>query len=334
MSSEQPPTSSDQPRGRIGRTTDRIRDEQQRVTERVTATRTRLEEARPRNQAIDTAFRVLERDNSAGGTVLAGAVAFRIFLFIVPYVFTLVVAFGVAGDATTKNAGDLARDAGMGGLVAKAVSQAGGLSGFQRGASLVVGAFATFLAARSFLKVLRVVHAMVWGVRVPKLAHASKAVGVFIALVSFEFAVSVLIDDLRGQSLGLSLVAILLNAAVPLAIWTYVSWWLPHRAERWTDLLPGAALFTAGVTVLHFVTIYWIAYTFESKTDTYGAIGAALAMLLWAYILGRVMAAAAVLNATMWRRRQGLESDSEPAPATQLRRDSSGASVSAHDTSD
>src|SRR5262249_56721413 len=62
--------------------------------------------------------------------------------------------------------------------------------------------------------------------------------------------------------------------------------------------------FALGVLVLHLVTVYWIAHQVESKTDTYGAIGAALAILLWAYLLGRLITASAVINASLWQRRR------------------------------
>ena len=55
---------------------------------------------------------------------------------------------------------------------------------------------------------------------------------------------------------------------------------------------------------LHIVTVYWIAHEVESKTDTYGAIGAALALLLWSYLLGRLITASAVINASLWQRRE------------------------------
>ena len=99
-----------------------VRDEQQRVTRTVDDTRARLEEARPRSPWIDATFRAVEHDTSAGGAVIAGAVAFRIFLYLVPYIFVLVVGFGVAADAADEDPGDLAREAGIGGLVAKAVA--------------------------------------------------------------------------------------------------------------------------------------------------------------------------------------------------------------------
>jgi uncharacterized BrkB/YihY/UPF0761 family membrane protein len=40
------------------------------------------------------------------------------------------------------------------------------------------------------------------------------------------------------------------------------------------------------------------------KTSTYGAVGVALAVLLWVYILGRIMVGSAGLNAALWYRRE------------------------------
>src|SRR5207248_2670668 len=100
---------------------------------------------------------------------------------------------------------------------------------------------------------------------------------------------------------------------VPAAGWGIATWYLPNRAERWEDVVPGAVVFGVGVLLLHVVTVYWIVREVEHKTDTYGAIGAALAILLWAYLLGRLMAASAVLNVTLVDRRdEKRDTASEP----------------------
>ena len=49
---------------------------------------------------------------------------------------------------------------------------------------------------------------------------------------------------------------------------------------------------------------YWIGNLAARKTNTYGAIGIALAVLLWVYILGRIMVASAGLNAALYYRRE------------------------------
>jgi uncharacterized BrkB/YihY/UPF0761 family membrane protein len=58
--------------------------------------------------------------------------------------------------------------------------------------------------------------------------------------------------------------------------------------------------FGIGMEILHVLTVYWIAHEVESKTDTYGAIGFALALLLWAYLMGRFITSSAVINESLW----------------------------------
>ena len=87
------------------------------------------------------------------------------------------------------------------------------------------------------------------------------------------------------------------------AVWWLVSWWLPHGDCDLLGLVPGAAVFAIGLEALHVVTIVWFPHSMESKSEIYGTIGTALALLLWAYLLGRLMAVAAALNFALWRRR-------------------------------
>ena len=234
-----------------------------------------------------------------------GALAFRVFLFMVPYVFVFVTAFGVGASAADKDPGTLARNAGIGGLVAKAVGSTGDLSLGSRIAALFVATFALVLATRALVKVLRIVHALIWRTRAGKTPKPTRAALVLIGLVTAAMVVSALIGKLRGQSLVLGLIATLLFVAVPFGAWLFVSTHLPHPDDvPLSALVPGAAFFGLGVEALHVITVYWIARVVESKTDTYGAIGFALGLLLWAYIFGRLITTAAVINETLWSRSQ------------------------------
>lgn len=236
--------------------------------------------------------------------MLAGAVAFRVFLFLVPYVFVAVVGFGVAAEAADQDAADLARQAGIGGLVAKAVGGAADLSGFSRVTALVVGLVALLLGTRALLKVLRIVYGLIWGVSPRKLEKPTMAMLCVLALTTVLFIFAGLIDGLRDRSFALGLIGILVVSLIPFAVTLMASAHLPRQPTRWPDLVPGALFLTLGVLVLHIVTVYWIAREVESKTDTYGAIGAALALLLWSYLLGRLITASAVINVSLWQRRE------------------------------
>jgi len=64
-----------------------------------------------------------------------------------------------------------------------------------------------------------------------------------------------------------------------------------------------------GADVLQLLTTYWIGHLVARKTSTYGAVGIALAVLLWVYILGRIMVASAGPNAALWYRRGNRATD-------------------------
>jgi uncharacterized BrkB/YihY/UPF0761 family membrane protein len=98
----------------------------------------------------------------------------------------------------------------------------------------------------------------------------------------------------------------LLAAMLVAGVWMAVSWVLPRApTTTWKSLVPGGVLMGVGVAVLQFLTVYFFSRYIASKTETYGAIGASVAILVWAYLLGRLIVTSAFLNAARWRR--GLE---------------------------
>jgi uncharacterized BrkB/YihY/UPF0761 family membrane protein len=50
------------------------------------------------------------------------------------------------------------------------------------------------------------------------------------------------------------------------------------------------------------VSVYILARRVASASELYGSLGVAAALLLWLYLLGRLVVAAAMLNATLWDR--------------------------------
>ena len=72
-------------------------------------------------------------------------------------------------------------------------------------------------------------------------------------------------------------------------------------------LLPGALIVGVGVGVLQILTITYVVHVVTRKSALYGAIGIALALLLWTYFAGRLLTAAIAANASLWRHRSGEE---------------------------
>jgi uncharacterized BrkB/YihY/UPF0761 family membrane protein len=264
-----------------------------------------LEAARPRHRSIDVAFVTIERDTTTAGSVLAAALAFRIFLFMVPYVFVLVYGFGLAASATHSDPQDLAAKAGVVGLMASAIQVADEQSLFTRITVLCVALYALFSTSKKFLRVLAAVHALAWQIPPQRVRKLTKPALIFIAIITCALALVQLILWLRDRSFIAGLTAEVLFILVPAALWLVLSrrFFVHAPGAGWRDLLPGAILVGVGVQILHFITVYWITHRIAAKSETYGAIGVALALLFWAYLLGRVLAASAVLNASAWQQK-------------------------------
>jgi uncharacterized BrkB/YihY/UPF0761 family membrane protein len=285
------------------------------VEERYAALRDHVESRRGSSTTIGVAYDALGRDTSTGGSVLAAALAFRIFMFYIPFVFFVAFAFGLGADAADESPASLARRGGMGAVTARAVGSAADLPLGTRIVAVAVSGYATFAGARGVVKVLRVVHGLVWGVPVPRLRKSWRAALFFILVTVGAVGLSSLVSALRSRFLVGGIAAIGLYILVPFALWLYVSWFLPRAPD--TDLwalVPGALVVGVGAEVLHIVTVVWIPHLVSARSDTYGAIGIALVLLFWAFLLGRVMTLSAVLNAALHSRREADLPGLPPAP--------------------
>jgi len=81
-----------------------------------------------------------------GGGILAGALAFRIFLFMVPYVYVVFTVLGAASHATSQDPAQLARNTGITGVLASAVVKTQEQSAWAQ-AALVPGALLMAIGA-------------------------------------------------------------------------------------------------------------------------------------------------------------------------------------------
>jgi uncharacterized BrkB/YihY/UPF0761 family membrane protein len=303
-----PPPSEPRPRRGPRKLVDRARTQ-------ATQTWARVEEARPRIRALDAAFDVRDYDQEVAGGLLAGAIAFRLFLWIVPFALVLVIGVGWIVDITGLTQEELADRWGIAGLVARYVGQASRQSSTSRVLLLLIGLYALYLASMSAVRALRVAHLLAW--RMPPTRFKAP----FTAALGFTggiLAISLVmggINALRDALPGPGLVLLILMVVVFFAAWLWASWLLPHPPEvSPRALVPGALFVAAGAQVLHLITVLWYANKIEHSSELYGGLGVAVGFLAWLYLLGRLTIASAVLNATLWRRSLGASAmPHEPA---------------------
>lgn len=172
-----------------------------------------------------------------------------------------------------------------------------------RWVTLIIGLAAVTIAMRTMVKSMRVVHHLAWRLERRTRVNQPKAVLAGLGMLTLIVVYGFLAQWLRGNTPGGGLsVSVVIGIGTGL-IWFRVEQLLP-RAEgaTWAFLVPGAVVMGVATQLLHAFTIFYLAGRIERMSQTYGPLGVAIVVLLWLYLLGRAMVAAAVINATLWDR--------------------------------
>ena len=272
-----------------------------RWIERGRVLQTRADAARARHASIDLGFSLVEHDSSIGGGLLAGALAYRLFVLLLPTSLLLVSGLGLYAGTVDKSPSTVAKEAGLHGLIASEVSQTA--SGRARGVVFLLMIPAVLYALVTLYRAIAKVHAIAWhgsgrGVRI-----TPRGVGVLGAALVVQLVTGEIVGWIRrGHQLG-GLAALLVYVVVIGGAWLVISLQLPHREVRWAALVPGAVLFGVGSLLVNAFNIYVTTRLVEGRADTYGALGIATALLFSLVLVGRLMVVSPELNASLWERR-------------------------------
>lgn len=263
----------------------------------------RVEELRPRIPALDAAIGAGERDSRSGGSVLAGALAFRLFVPLLPFALLLVAILGYATTEDKHAPESISHSVGVSEAALTTIADSAKLSGGDRLGVIAFGLFALIVASLSAVRALRAIHALAWGLPLGRFPRALPAAFAFIGWGMVFFGIWALGGWARKSlgPAGIPLTIALLGGFF--ALWVFVSKMLPHPPGlSWRAFIPGAVVVAVGMEGIHLATVLYISHKAEQVSASYGALGISLVLLLWLYLLGRLMVASAFLNATVWER--------------------------------
>lgn len=245
------------------------------------------------------------RYTSRQGVLLASALAFRLFLWLLPLALLIAgILAGVSGEYT----GDLtsaSKSAGVTGATTHQIIAT--IQGGQKSwwVAVVVGAFSWMWATRTLIRSLTVLNAHVWAAPVPKpkqkavLATSLAFAGLWI--LAFAFAAGLhKFDELVP---GGTLIAFVIEAATFAATWLTICLRLPDSRSTWTDLLPGCVLFGVGFAALHVLSRVYLPRRISQASELYGALGTAASVLAWLLIISQVVVSAGLVNAIWFEHR-------------------------------
>ena len=272
-----------------------------RSAERVRAIRAHFEGARARHATVDIGLRLFERDSSIGGGLLAGALAYRLFVLLLPSALLFVSGLGLYAGVADKSSSSVAKEAGLHGLIASQVAETA--SSGARWLVFLVMVPAVAYALVKLYHAVAITHAIVWhgsgrGTRV-----TPTGVGVLGVAFLLNLGAAEVVGWIRRHNQLGGLTTLLVYLVVVGAAWLAVSLQLPHRDARWYALVPGALLFGGGLLLVNVFNVYVTTRLVENRANTYGALGIATALLFSLVIVGRLMVVSAELNAALADRR-------------------------------
>ena len=248
-----------------------------------------------RHVSVAVPFRAVERNRSIAASVLAGGVAYRLFLWLLPFGLIVGGALGLCDADGTESA------AATGGLPAAVVDAIGDIARAADSNSwwlLLTGVPLLLWEGYTGARALQLIHSLIWNDPPPKIKPLpsslafSGGVCVFIVVICATWWYR----DLTYARQ----VVVLAAMTVPLAsLWLWVSLRLPHGGASWKALLPGACLVAVGFQIVHAMVVWLLGPKLDHATSLYGGLGIAATLLFFMWVVGRIVVTAPILNSAL-----------------------------------
>jgi uncharacterized BrkB/YihY/UPF0761 family membrane protein len=270
---------------------------------RARALQGRVESHRGQHPWLDIGLCVVERDTAIGGGLLAGALAYRIFVLLLPTSLLLVSGLGLYASAVDQSPSQVAKDAGLHGLIASEVASSA--SGSARWVVFVAMLPAAAFALAKLYRAVAIVHALVWEGSARGQRVTAKGVGLLGVAVVLSLGAAEVVGWFRSRDQLGGLGALLVYLPLVGGAWLALSLQLSHRNARWPELVPGALLVGGGLLFVNGFNVYVTTRLVEGQANTYGALGVAAALLFSLVLVGRLVLLSAELGAALQTPRSG-----------------------------
>jgi membrane protein len=278
---------------------DRARDARDRAVEAKRQAEVRIRREGELRGWVHVLLDTYDRDQRRAGALLSGGLAFRLFVWSLPFALVVVTSLGFLADRIDQTVESLGGDAGLSATIVGAVSQAVDASSRNRLVLLVLGLVLLFMASASGFRALNVVNLVAWDLepRAPRRMVAGSIA--FALIITALIAIHLVANPFYGGGFATDLLATIGLTAADTAVAYAALSRLPHGSAGAWAYLPGAVLFGVGIEVLRLVTAVYLVGKMSRISDLYGSLGLAVVILAWLYLIGRLVVTGCMLNAAI-----------------------------------
>jgi uncharacterized BrkB/YihY/UPF0761 family membrane protein len=257
--------------------------------------------------SIAVPFRAVDQNRRVAASVLAGGIAYRIFLWMLPFGLVVGGALGL-GDAAGIE--DAVSNGGVPAAVVNAIGDIARAADVNTWWLLLTGVPLLLWEGYAGAKALQLMHALVWNNPPPRPRPLQSSLAFTGVMCAFIAAVAIT-WWLHDASDAAQIVVFAAMIAPLTGLWLLVSLRLPHGTASWKALLPGALLVAVGFQVSHGLIVYLVAWKLEHVDSTYAALGSVTTLLFFMYIAARIVVTAPVLNSSLHAELRGRTSEPE-----------------------
>lgn len=244
----------------------------------------------------------LRSEQRAGAALLAGGLAYRLFLWLLPFGLVIAAAASFWVRVYPRSLDEAARSFGLSGVAAHSAVTAIGEGSRARWYLLLVGVVLLLWAGIGAVRALRVAARLAWGLEASRMRRPLRTSVAFTLVGAAGLAGSLAASWARHHSTVWGLAATLADALFYTGLGLFALRHLPcPEGGRWRILWPGAVVIGVGLSAVQLFLAYFLAGRLERVPSLYGTLGAASVVLLVLFAIARLVVAAMFLNAAIWR---------------------------------
>lgn len=271
------------------------------LVERARRLQDRVQTAAGEHRPLAIGLAVARKDIEVGGTLLAGALGFRIFIWMLPCSLLAATVLGFT-ETSGRPPDELVQDLGMSPLTASLVGQLGEQAERGRYLTLLLGLLLLAWAGLTLSRAFDRVRDRVWLTRLSRkptttLARAARYNLLLLLVVLVNMAGPIVAGVLGRDAAVISLPSLLVYLLLGIFLLS------PEWPPQWRTAWPGALLIALGAEGLHLAAVIYLPGKLARASELYGALGVAAAVLVWLALMARLIVLGQVLNAVLAERR-------------------------------